>query len=325
MTDRKPERLSPDDEGIARAAALLAEGGLVAVPTETVYGLAADARRGDAVAGIYRAKGRPAFNPLIVHVADTDTARRIARFDAGARRLAAAFWPGPMTLVLPLAEGSGLSPPVTAGLDTVAIRVPAHPVMRALLRAFDGPLAAPSANPSGRISATTAQHVIDGLGDAIDAVIDAGPCEVGLESTILAPSAKGVRILREGGIPRAKVAGVAGPILEGGTTAGRGRIEAPGQLERHYAPRVALVRRGKAVPGEIRIGFGPGPADLNLSPSGDLAEAARNLFRVLHEAEALALTRGAPAISVADIPETGLGRAINDRLARAAHPGEPED
>lgn len=296
------------DEAVAEAAALVRAGLPVAVPTETVYGLAADAGSGEAVARIYAAKGRPRFNPLIVHVADLDAARRIARFGPEAEALAARFWPGPLTLVLPLAEGHGLAGLVTAGLPTVALRMPAHPAMRALLEACGRPLAAPSANASGRISPTRAGHVLASLDGRIPLVVDAGRAGLGLESTIVAPEPGGVRLLRPGPIP-AETLGL--PLLTG---AGKG-IEAPGQLSSHYAPAKPL--RLEAVDrraGEWLIGFGPVAGDATLSASGDLAEAAARLFERLHEAEAA----GAERIAVAPIPSEGLGVAINDRLSRAA-------
>jgi L-threonylcarbamoyladenylate synthase len=313
-----PEMLPDTAQGHARAAALLAEGRLVALPTETVYGLAADATSPEAVAAIYAAKGRPAHNPLIVHVPDLATAETLAEFPGHAADLAAAFWPGPLTLILPLKPGHGLAPAVTAGLPTVAIRVPAHPAMQSVMRALKGPVAAPSANPSGRISATTPAHVTEGLGPRIAAILDAGPCTVGVESTILAPEATATRLLREGGLPREAVEPITGPLVTD-TTPGA-KLEAPGQLASHYAPRARLHLGGTPQPGEITIGFGDTTGDLTLSPTGDLEIAATNLFAILHEADALAAKRNAPAIRVADIPETGLGRAINDRLRRAAAP-----
>lgn len=319
MDQTAPLRYQPDRDGIARVAAQLAAGGLVALPTETVYGLAADATNAQAVARIFAAKGRPGFNPLIVHVPDMATAERLAVLDEPARDLARAFWPGPLTLVLPLRAQAGLASAVTAGLESVAIRVPAHPVMRAVLEAVQKPLAAPSANPSGRITATTAEHVIDGLGTRVDAVLDAGPCAVGVESTILAPGADGgsVRLLREGGIAAEVIEELTGPLVRDLTP---GRIEAPGQMERHYAPSVQLHLGGRAQPGEIIVGFGPRSdhCDLSLSPKGDLEEAARRLFFLLHEADALARARGASAIRITPVPDHGVGRAINDRLRRAA-------
>jgi L-threonylcarbamoyladenylate synthase len=318
MTQGKTETLTPDPAGIARAAALLAEGQLVALPTETVYGLAGDATSDMACARIFEAKGRPRFNPLIVHLPTLDAVERIAVMNATARALAQACWPGPLTLVLPLREGHGLSPLVTAGLDTVAIRLPAHPAMRAVLAAFGGPLAAPSANPSGRISPTSAAHVLAGLDGRIAAVLDGGPCGVGLESTILAPADTGTRLLREGGLPRETIEALTGPLTADTTP---GKVEAPGQLSSHYAPRAPVVLNSRLDdPATIRVGFGPGETDLTLSASADLTEAAANLFRVLHEADALASRRSAPAIHIAPIPELNLGRAINDRLTRAAAP-----
>ena len=305
--------LGTGPEDLARAAELLRGGGLVAFPTETVYGLGADARQGAAVAAVYAAKGRPEFNPLIVHVPDLAAAERIAVFDADARALAGAFWPGPLTLVLPLAAGHGLSSLVTAGLSTVAVRVPAHPVAQGLLAAFGGPVAAPSANRSGRISPTRAAHVLAGLAGRIAAVVDGGPCGVGVESTILGLGPEGVRLLRPGGLPAEAVEAALGrPLLppEDGT------ISAPGQLLSHYAP-AAAVRLNAAAPqaGEVYLGFHDRGGDLNLSPSGDLAEAAANLFDHLHRLDAT----GRP-IAVAPVPDRGLGRAINDRLRRAAAP-----
>ena len=307
---RRARVLRPGEE--EEAARLLAVGRLVAFGTETVYGLGADARNGRAVAGVYAAKGRPAFNPLIVHVADADAAFALGAPVAGARDLAAAFWPGPLTLVLPLRPGAGLSPLVTAGLPTVALRVPGGASARALLGAFGGPVAAPSANPSGRISPTAAAHVLLGLGDRIDAVLDGGPCAVGLESTIVGLAGPPT-LLREGGVPREAVEAVAGPLAAPGAG-----IAAPGQLPSHYAPR-GPVRLGAQAPdpGEAMLGFGTVPGDLTLSASGDLTEAAANLFGHLH-----ALDDGRP-LAVAPIPERGLGRAILDRLRRAAAPRDP--
>jgi L-threonylcarbamoyladenylate synthase len=309
--------LTDSPEGIARAADILRAGGLVAFPTETVYGLGGDARSDHAVARIFDAKGRPRFNPLIVHVPDVETARRFARFDAQAEAVAAAFWPGPLTLVLPLVPEAGLSPLVTAGLETVAIRVPAHPVARALLRAFGGPLAAPSANPSGKVSPTRADHVRAGLAGRIEAVLDGGACAVGVESTILgldgAPS-----LLRPGGVPVEALEAALGVGLAAGGSAER--PNAPGQLASHYAPG-AMLRLEVTAPeaGEVWVGFGPCPgAALSLSETGDTVEAAARLFHVLREADALAGAGG--RIAFAPVPEVGLGRAINDRLRRAAAP-----
>ncbi|QYK41845.1 MAG: threonylcarbamoyl-AMP synthase [Paracoccaceae bacterium] len=316
-TTTTTELILPDDQGIARAAELLRAGLLVALPTETVYGLGGDARSDGAVAAIFAAKGRPRFNPLIVHLPDVAAARRIGRFDDRADRLAAAFWPGPMTLVLPLRDDAGLSPLVTAGLATVALRVPAHPVAQRLLRAFGGPLAAPSANPSGRVSPTRAAHVTDGLSGRIAAVVDGGTCAVGVESTILGLEGP-ARLLRPGGVPAEAAEAVLGEALLPPET---GRVTAPGQLSSHYAP-AARVRMGVTVPeaGEIWVGFGPACADaaLNLSSGGDLVEAAARLFHALRQADDLAGPGG--RIGFAPVPDIGLGRAINDRLRRAAAP-----
>lgn len=317
--DHETENLSPDAAGLARAAALLAAGELVSFPTETVYGLGGDARNARAVAGIYAAKGRPKFNPLIVHVHSLDAAERYAVFDDTARALAAQFWPGPLTMVLPLRADGGICDLVTAGLATVAIRLPAHPVARALLAAFDGPLAAPSANPSGKISPTSAQHVIQGLSGRIAAIVDGGICAVGVESTILAldPPA----ILRPGGLATEALEHAIGqPLPRSGDAQAP---NAPGQLKSHYAPGTA-VRLNATAPdrGEIWIGFGPqcATAAMNLSPTGDLTEAAANLFAFLRRADQQAHDTGATCIAIAPIPDYGLGQAINDRLERAAAP-----
>lgn len=306
------ERLGRDPDSLNRASDLLAQGRLVAFPTETVYGLGADARNGEAVAAIYEAKGRPSFNPLIVHVASAEAARRYANWPEVAERLAAEFWPGPLTLVLPLRADSGLSPLVTAGLDSVAIRVPAGELAQELLTAFDGPVAAPSANPSGKISPTTAQHVIAGLDGKIAAVMDGGACTVGLESTIIGLTGAPT-LLRDGGLPREAIEAVLGASL----AAHGGGIAAPGQMASHYAPSAALRLNAQAwQSGEVRLGFGPMECELNLSASGDLMEAAANLFGHLHLLDAMEGDK----IAVAPVPETGLGRAINDRLRRAAAP-----
>jgi L-threonylcarbamoyladenylate synthase len=308
--------LSSDSNGLAKAATLLRDGALVALPTETVYGLAGDATNDRAVARIFAAKGRPRFNPLIVHLADVAQVGRFAVLTPLARRLADAFWPGPLTMVLPLRADSGLSPLVTAGLDTVALRVPAHPVAQALLVAFGGPVAAPSANPSGRISPVTAQHVLDGLSGRIDAVIDGGACTVGVESTIVDATGDTPILLRAGGVPVEAITalGLKVPTRTGGA------VTAPGQLASHYAPRGRVRLEVTApAPGEVWVGFGPCPgATLTLSETGDLTEAAARLFHVLHAADALAGAEG--SIAFAPVPQTGLGRAINDRLRRAAAP-----
>lgn len=305
--------LPDDDAGIARAARLLQAGDLVAFPTETVYGLGGDATDDRAVARIFAAKGRPRFNPLIAHVADVAAAHRLVVWSDLAQRLAAAFWPGPLTLVLPVRADAGVSALVTADLPTLAVRVPAHPLAQRLLRAVGRPVAAPSANPSGRISPTTAAHVMAGLGGRIAAVLDGGACAVGLESTILGLT-PGPVLLRAGGVPSEALAAVLGhPVA---VQAG-GAITAPGQLASHYAPgaRVRLEAL-TAEAGEVMLGFGPVPGTLTLSATGDLTEAAASLFRHLHALDAMA----PGGIAVAPIPDTGLGRAINDRLRRAAAP-----
>lgn len=303
--------LPADEASIAEAARRIAGGECVAVPTETVYGLAADATNGEAVARIYEAKGRPSFNPLIVHVADLDKAKRIAGFGPETDSLARRYWPGPLTLVLPHRRDSGIAPLVTAGLNTIALRVPAHPVMRALLEAAGVPLAAPSANASGAISPTRAEHVAAGLAGRIGLVIDGGACERGIESTIVSHD---LRLLRPGPLTPSRIAEETGLTIfqEAG-----GGIEAPGQLASHYAPRKPLrLDARRAERDEWLIGFGPVEADASLSRSGDLVEAAAALFARLHEADAAPK----PKIAVAPIPDDGLGLAINDRLRRAASP-----
>ena len=294
------------DAAIAEAAALIAGGHPVAVPTETVYGLAGDATRGEAVAAIYAAKGRPSFNPLIVHVPDLAAAEAIGVFDADARSLAAAFWPGPLTLVVPLRAGAGIATLATAGLDTVALRVPAHRAMRALLAATGMPLAAPSANASGAISPTRAQHAAASLDGRIALVIDDGRTPGGIESTIVG----GRAILRAGPITAEAVADVIGPLADTAT------LVAPGQLASHYAPAKPLRLNATAAgPDEWLIGFGAVGGNDTLSAAGDLVEAAANLFDALHRADATDRAR----IAVAPVPERGVGVAIRDRLKRAAH------
>ena len=312
----KTQRLAADEAGLAEAARILGIGGLVAMPTETVYGLAADARDDRAVARIFAAKDRPAFNPLIVHVADAPAAEALVVMTDAAHALARRFWPGPLTLVLPLRPGAGIAPLVTAGLPTLAVRVPAHPLARALLRRFDGPLAAPSANPSGRISPTEPDHVLSGLDGRIEAVLDGGACGVGVESTIVGFDADGTaRLLRPGGLAAEAIGAELG-ALPLAPDAGAG-ITSPGQMLSHYAPSGAVRLNARAAgPGEVLLGFGDVAGDLTLSASGNLEEAAATLFRQLHALDAAGATR----IAVAPIPETGLGRAINDRLRRAAAP-----
>lgn len=308
-----------DAAAIARAADLLRQGLLVAFPTETVYGLGADAGNGRAVAAVFEAKGRPRFNPLIVHLADLAAANRLAMLDARARRLAETFWPGALTLVLPKRAGAPISELVTAGLDTIALRVPSHPVARALLQAFGGAIAAPSANPSGALSPTEAEHVERGLGDKVALILDGGACTIGLESTIVGFEHATPTLLRAGAVPRADIERIIGePLADPAPSAGAAP-SAPGQLESHYAPR-ARLRLGAltAEPGEMLLAFGPdapkGVPGLNLSPTADLREAAANLFAYLHILD----ETGIAGIAVTAIPEHGLGEAINDRLRRAA-------
>ena len=294
------------DEAIAEAARLVLSGEPVAVPTETVYGLAADATNPQAVARIFAAKGRPAFNPLIVHVLDLPSAEKVGRFSRQARELALAHWPGPLTLVVPLAADSGIASIVTAGLPTIALRVPSHPTMQALLRACGKPLAAPSANASGLISPTRASHVLASLDGRIPLVIDGGATERGIESTIIAATDGTLRLLRRG------------PIDVDASAADRPTaVEAPGQLASHYAPRKPLrVDAVEAESDEFHIGFGPVEGDISLSESGDPVEAAARLFDLLHQADAAPQ----PRIAVAPVPGRGIAAAIRDRLKRAAAP-----
>jgi len=291
------------DEAVAEAARLVLAGEPVAVATETVYGLAADATNAAAVARIYEAKGRPSFNPLIVHVPDLAAAERIGIFDEQARALAEAHWPGPLTLVVPLREDSSIAALVTAGLPTIGLRVPAHPAMQALLRAVGRPLAAPSANASGSISPTRAEHVAKSLDGRIPLILDSGATERGLESTIVAATGGPLRLLRRGPIA------IDAPMGDGS------KVEAPGQLASHYAPSKPLrLNAAAAEPDEYLIGFGPVAGDANLSEAGNLTEAAARLFDLLHRADASAN----PRIAIAPVPDEGLGAAINDRLKRAA-------
>jgi len=308
--------------GIAAAAAALEKGGLVGMPTETVYGLAADATNGRAVAAIFTAKARPRFNPLIIHVISPVAARELAAFAPEALRLAKAFWPGPLTLVLPKRLPSPLADLATAGLDTVALRVPAHPVARALMEAFGRPIAAPSANRSGHVSPTTAAHVADDLGDKVAVILDAGPTGIGLESTIVGFTGADPTLLRSGGVPRQDLEALLGRPLA--SPSGRAAPVAPGMLASHYAPSAQLRLDATEVGrGEALLAFGPklpnhakrAVALINLSPKGDLTEAAAHLFAALRE-----LDGKADRIAVAPIPDQGLGEAVNDRLRRAAAP-----
>lgn len=298
--------LPMSDSAIAEASRLILAGQPVAMPTETVYGLAADATNAEAIARIYAAKERPSFNPLIVHVADLAAAEALGALTDQARALADKHWPGPLTLVVPLRPEATVASLATAGLPTVAIRVPAHPAMQQLLRACGRPLAAPSANASGSISPTRAGHVVRSLGGRIPLVIDGGPSERGIESTIVAATDGGLRLLRRGPI-----------AVEGAVETGTGRIEAPGQLASHYAPSKPLrLEASDGQDNEFLIGFGDIRGEASLSEEGDLVEAAARLFDLLHRADA----SGQSAIAVAPVPDEGIGAAINDRLRRAAMP-----
>lgn len=295
-----------------QAAQALAKGDLILLPTETVYGLGADAGNAQAVAAIFAAKGRPRFNPLISHVVDADAAAAIGEFDSAARVLADAFWPGPLTLVTPVRDATRVCDLARAGLDSVAIRVPAHPMARDVLAAFGDPVVAPSANRSGRPSPTTFADAVDETGFAVAAAVDGGPCQVGLESTVVSVLDGRVALLRPGAVTREQIEAVVGPLVDDG----EGR-RSPGRLALHYAPDAPVrIEATAAEPDEILLGFGPGVGEArwSLSPTGDLSQAAANLFRLLREAD-----RQRPAaIAVSPIPGTGLGEAINDRLRRAA-------
>ncbi|MFM5907368.1 MAG: L-threonylcarbamoyladenylate synthase [Novosphingobium sp.] len=308
-----PDMRTVDATALAAAATHLRGGGLVAVPTETVYGLAARADSESAVAGIYRAKGRPDFNPLIVHVLTIAVAETLAHFDDRARKLATSFWPGALTMVLPARRESGIAPAVTAGLPTIALRCPAHPAMRALLLECGLPLAAPSANRSGAVSPTSAAHVAASLGGAVDMVLDGGDCEQGIESTIVALRDFGWSVLRPGPISEAQISDVLGPPID--VTTATQRIEAPGQLASHYAPgKPVRLNANVAEADEFHIGFGAIAGDVTLSPSGDLAQAAARLYACLH----MAADSAQPRVAIAPVPDGGIGAAINDRLRRAA-------
>ncbi|OKO83204.1 translation factor Sua5 [Bradyrhizobium sp. NAS80.1] len=324
-TDLETLILPAGPAGAEAAARTLAAGGLVAFPTETVYGLGADAANATAIAHLYAAKGRPAFNPLIAHVPDIAAARRIGRFDARALSLAEAFWPGPLTLVVPKADGCPVAELATAGLDTVAIRIPAHPVTEAILRAFGGAVVAPSANISGHVSPTLAAHVESDLSGRIDLIVDGGPVAVGVESTIVG-CFEALMLLRPGGLSRERIEAVLGTPLARPPVEAEGDDNqplAPGMLASHYAPRANVRLNARDVaPGEALLAFGPArlpgletaAAVMNLSPAADLDEAAANLFGYLRALDA----KSPRAIAVMAIPEDGLGEAINDRLRRAA-------
>jgi len=313
--------LTARQQDIDAAAAALAQGRLVAFATETVYGLGADATSDKAVAKVFAAKGRPEFNPLIVHVACLETAERLGVFNDDARLLARTYWPGPLTLVVPRTDDCPVSKLASAGLDTIALRVPSHPHAQALLKAFAGPVVAPSANRSGAVSPTTAEHVRGSLGDAVDLVLDGGACAVGIESTIIACTDAGPVMLRPGGISRHDIEETLGRTL-GKVADDTDRPASPGRLPSHYAPRADLRLNAQAAEaGEALLAFGPDIPDhtgptRNLSTNGDVVEAAANLFRHLHELDAT----GVGTIAVMTVPRQGLGEAINDRLERAAAP-----
>lgn len=326
MARRTTANREERESAIAAAVAALAAGRLVGLPTETVYGLGADATEGLAVAAIYAAKGRPSFNPLIAHVPDLEAAERHGIFDATARALAEAFWPGPLTLVVPRRAESPISDLARAGLDSVGIRVPANPVTREILARFGRPVAAPSANRSGRVSPTRAEDVVAELGEAVAEVIDTGPTPVGVESTIVSVLDGTARLLRPGGVPREAIERViGGPLADGRAPSDETAPRAPGMLSSHYAPNARVRLDARAVePHEAVLGFGPdrpsgwetARAFVDLSARGDPAEAAARLFSALRDLDA----SGAAVIAVAPIPETGLGEAIVDRLRRAAAP-----
>ena len=314
MTAVATKSLPATEAGLEDAAKILTDGGLVSFPTETVYGLGADATNDTAVARIFEAKGRPTFNPLIAHVADIEMAKRYVEWSPEADKLASAFWPGPLSLVLPLKVGTGFSPLVTAGLSSLAVRLPAHPLAHDLLAKFGKPVAAPSANPSGKISPTAPEHVIAGLSGKIEAVIDGGNCDVGLESTIVGLLDKPT-LFRPGGIPAEALEAALGCELSVDTSPDT--LLAPGQMTSHYAPGARVRLNATSwLKDELRLGFGPVECDLNLSPSGDLIEAAANLFHHLHALDLM----DKDYIAVSPIPTHGIGAAINDRLNRAAAP-----
>jgi L-threonylcarbamoyladenylate synthase len=312
-----PTLSASESNAIDRAADILRDGGLVAMPTETVYGLAADAGNAEAVAGLYEAKGRPRFNPLIAHVASIEMAKTLAHFSPLAISLANAFWPGPLTLVLPKLADAPVCDLANAGLDSIALRMPQHAAAQALLAHFNGPLVAPSANRSGQVSPTTAHHVIDGLGDRIDLILDGGACPIGLESTVIAIDGDHAILLRPGGLAREMIEAITGPLGIAGQT---DAPTSPGMLKSHYAPGAALrLNATSARPGEVFLGFGDQACDINLSASSNLASAATRLFAALRELDA----RNPDTIAVSPIPNEGLGEAINDRLQRAAAPRDP--
>lgn len=324
MTDAANIQPAEAPGTIEEAARVLRAGGLVAFPTETVYGLGADATNAEAVARIFEAKGRPRFNPLIVHLADAAAAERLVHMDDRARAVAARFWPGPLTLVLPRRKDCPVALLASAGGDTLALRVPGHEVARTLLRATGRPVVAPSANASGRISPTTARHVADSLGARVDLIVDGGPCPVGVESTVIDLSGEAPVLLRPGGLPREEIEAVVGPLTE--TTDAAGPAGSPGRLASHYAPGPPLrLNATKVGPDEGLLAFGPdilpgAAVTCSLSPAGDLREAAARLFACLHALDRPDLA----GIAAMPVPDEGLGAAINDRLRRAAAPRDGE-
>jgi len=314
MSPRDTRSLPATEQGLDTAVEILSGGGLVSFPTETVYGLGADATNDKAVARIFEAKGRPTFNPLIAHVASVEMAKNCVEWSVDADKLASAFWPGPLSLVLPLKKGAEVSPLVTAGLSSLAVRLPEHPLAHELLTKFGKPVAAPSANPSGKISPTTAAHVLAGLDGKIEAVIDGGNCDVGLESTIVGLLGQPT-LFRPGGVPVEAIEAALGMSLSVDTSPDT--LLAPGQMTSHYAPGASVrLNATDWADGELRLGFGHVDCDLNLSASGDLIEAAANLFHHLHALDEMAGDK----IAVSPIPTHGIGAAINDRLNRAAAP-----
>ena len=314
QADQKPQRVISGSKGLQRARLAIQAGDIVAFSTETVYGLGADATNNQAVAKIFKTKGRPRFNPLIVHVLNENDAKNLVSWNTVANKLARAFWPGPLTLVLPRLPGSKVSLLASAGLDTLAIRVPSHNLARKLLSSTDCPIAAPSANKFGRMSPTTALHVDEEFGPELTLILDGGPCALGLESTVVDLTTKRPVLLRPGIITNEEIGTVIGPIA---TATQHSKIKSPGMLDRHYAPKASLRLNVNApVDGEVLVGFGPLAPDgaVNLSPTGDLLEAATNFFSTLRELD----SAGNKKLAIMPIPTSGLGFAINDRLKRAA-------
>ena len=314
QADQKPQRVISGSKGLQRARLAIQAGDIVAFPTETVYGLGADATNNQAVAKIFKTKGRPRFNPLIVHVLNENNAKNLVSWNTVANKLSRAFWPGPLTLVLPRLPGCKVSFLASAGLDTLAIRVPSHNLARKLLSSTDCPIAAPSANKFGRMSPTTALHVDEEFGPELTLILDGGPCALGLESTVVDLTTKRPVLLRPGSITNEEIGTAIGPIA---TATQHSKIKSPGMLDRHYAPKASLRLNVNApVDGEVLVGFGPLAPDgaVNLSPAGDLLEAATNFFSTLRELD----SAGNKKLAIMPIPTSGLGLAINDRLKRAA-------